>query len=71
MCLCLSVSAGCWPSCRRRRRRRRCAPQLTEDPAFAPVFESFKDQDTFFAAYASVHAKLSELGSKFEFEVTL
>ena len=44
---------------------------LTEDPEFAKTFEEFKDQDKFFAAYAKVHAKLSELGSKFDMEITL
>ena len=44
---------------------------LTEDASFKTTFDSFKDQDTFFAAYALAHAKLSELGSKFDFEVTI
>jgi L-ascorbate peroxidase len=39
---------------------------LTEDAAFKVHFDEFKDQAKFFEAYAAVHAKLSELGSKFE-----
>ena len=38
---------------------------LTQDPNFAVHFQEFKDQAKFFEAYAAVHAKLSELGSKF------
>lgn len=40
---------------------------LMEDPGFKPYFEAFKaDQAAFFAAYATSHRKLSELGSKFQ-----
>jgi len=39
---------------------------LMEDAGFKGHFESFKDQATFFQAYAASHKKLSELGSKLE-----
>jgi L-ascorbate peroxidase len=40
---------------------------LFDDEAFRPYAEKFRDsQDAFFEAYARAHAKLSELGSKFE-----
>jgi len=44
---------------------------LMQEPGFKPHFEAFKaDQAAFFAAYAESHKKLSELGSKFECEIT-
>jgi enolase len=40
---------------------------LHEDQAFTPTFRKYAaDQNVFFADYALAHAKLSELGSKFE-----
>ncbi|CAM9647351.1 unnamed protein product [Chrysoparadoxa australica] len=40
---------------------------LVEDEGFSQHAKLYaEDQDAFFAAYASAHAKLSELGSKFE-----
>jgi L-ascorbate peroxidase len=40
---------------------------LFDDDGFRPYAEKFRDsQDAFFEAYARAHAKLSELGSKFE-----
>jgi L-ascorbate peroxidase len=40
---------------------------LFDDEGFRPYAEKFRDsQDAFFEAYARAHAKLSELGSKFE-----
>ena len=43
-----------------------------DDDGFRPFAEKFRDsQDAFFESYAKAHKKLSELGSKFEEEVTL
>jgi len=40
---------------------------LFQDPAFLPFAQEYKNsQEKFFEDYAKVHAKLSELGSKFE-----
>ena len=40
---------------------------LTQDPSFKPTCELYaKSQEAFFIDYASVHSRLSELGSKFD-----
>nr|ACE81819.1 ascorbate peroxidase [Oxyrrhis marina] len=45
---------------------------LHTDPAFQPYFQKYaEDEKAFFADYAKAHKKLSELGSKFEGEITL
>jgi L-ascorbate peroxidase len=43
---------------------------LAKDPGFKPHFEKYaKDQNAFFTDYAKAHKQLSELGSKFAFNI--
>jgi|EP00966_Prymnesium_polylepis_P090763 L-ascorbate peroxidase len=45
---------------------------LRTDPGFKPHFEEFaQSQAAFFAQYAASHKKLSELGAKFDAEITI
>jgi L-ascorbate peroxidase len=45
---------------------------LHTDAGFTPYFEKYAaDQEAFFADYAKAHKKLSELGAKFEGEISL